>query len=203
MMDIIVLIWVFTCLRSEEELFEAVIRYANQFKDDPAKRDKALTVLLPHIRFPYLRPRFLVQKVETDKSVMHLPIVHSLLYEAYRFRMYPTANTTFRTEARRGATPCTMLLCCCVNSLLGFQRFDRDHCSSALQLSDDELKVTLSNASGWNNVRCICPLSPSYNYAEFKTEQGPNMMIGIVDGDCPRAGYAGQFNNGYILLMPR
>lgn len=79
-----------------------MISYANQFKEDPEKRDKALTTLLPLIRFPFLRPRFLVQKVETDKSVMHLPIVHSLLYEAYRFRMYPTAHTTFRTEARRG-----------------------------------------------------------------------------------------------------
>lgn len=167
-------------IRSEEELYEAVISYANQFKAEPQMRDKALTTLLPLIRFPYLRPRFLVQQVETDKSVMHLPIVHSLLYEAYRFRMYPAAHTTFRTEARRG-----------------FQRFDRDHCSSAMQLSDDELKATLSNSSGWNNVRCVCPLSPSYNYVEFKADNGPNMMIGIVDGDCGRNAYAGQFSNGW------
>ena len=66
-----------------------------------------------------------------------------------------------------------------------------------MQLSDDELKVTLSNSSGWNNVRCVCPLSPSYNYVEFKADNGPNMMIGVVDGDCGRNAYAGQFSNGY------
>jgi hypothetical protein len=82
-----------------------------QFKEEPQKRDKALTTLLPLIRFPFLRARFLVQKVETDKSVMHLPIVHSLLYEAYRFRMYPAAHTTFRTEARRGMAPNLLLPC--------------------------------------------------------------------------------------------
>jgi hypothetical protein len=84
----------------------------------------------------------------------------------------------------------------------GFQRFDRDHCSSAMQLSDDELKATLSNSSGWNNVRCVCPLSPSYNYVEFKADNGPNMMIGIVDGDCGRNAYAGQFSNGYCASSP-
>jgi hypothetical protein len=70
-----------------------------------------------------------------------------------------------------------------------------------MQLSDDELKVTLSNASGWNNVRCVCPLSPSYNYVEFKAENGPNMMIGIVDGDCGRNAYAGQFSNGCVVPL--
>ena len=33
-------------------------------------------------------------------------------------------------------------------------------------------------------------------------DNGPNVMIGIVDGDCIRNSYAGQFANGYVGLMP-
>jgi hypothetical protein len=166
--------------RSEEVIYEAVLRYANQVGEDDPKRDETLVALLPHIRFSYLRPRFLVETVENDQSVMRLPLMTNLLYETYRYRMYPKSKVSFSTQPRTG-----------------FQRFDRERCSSVLVLSEDELKVTLSTSSGWNNVRCACPYSESYTYCEFKVVAGPNVMIGVVDGDCSRNGYAGQYANGW------
>jgi len=59
------------------------------------------------------------------------------------------------------------------------------------------LKASLTTSAGWQNVRCVCPFSPAYNYCEFKVDQGPNVMIGVVHGDCSRSGYAGQYANGW------
>lgn len=88
--------------RSEEQLFEAVIRYANQFKADKEKRDQALTIILPFVRFAFLSPKFLVKNVEGDKTLSELPIVHELLHETYRHKVYPNSVKTIRTRPRRG-----------------------------------------------------------------------------------------------------
>jgi len=55
----------------------------------------------------------------------------------------------------------------------------------------------LSSSSGWQNVRCVCQMSPSFNYCEFNIDSGSNIMVGVVDGDCSRSGYAGQYSNGW------
>jgi len=167
-------------IRSEEKLYESVLTYANQFKEDPAKREDTLNQLLPFIRFPFLRPTYLVKKVEPDESVNKLPILHKLLHEAYRFKMYPKSKTTFPTSARKG-----------------YQRFDDQHSPASVKLTDDQLKASMTISAGWQNVRCVCPFSPTYNYCEFKLDQGPNVMIGVVQGDCSRSGYAGQYVNGW------
>jgi len=165
-------------IRSEEKLFECVLQYVDQFADEPQKRLDALKTLLPGIRYTYLRARYIVQNIESNQSIQS-DLLHQLLHETYRYRMFPKSSTNFKTIPRKG-----------------FQRFDKEHCSATIRLDEEEERCTLTG-SGWQNVRCVVPFSVSYAYCEFKVEQGPNVMIGVVDGDCARNGYAGQYGNGW------
>jgi len=167
-------------LKSEEQLFEAVLRYADQFKDEPEKRDNALNTILPYVRFPLFSPKFLVQVVEAEASIQHLDVVRDLLHEAYRYKVSPTSVQTIRTQPR-----------------FGF-RFDKDQCNSSITLSDDNMKATCQTTA-WVNVRCQHPLNPGHDYMEFKVESGStsHLMLGVVSGGCSNVGYAGQYSNGW------
>jgi len=168
-------------ISSEEKLFECVIAYADQFKDDQHKRDAALELLLPHIRFPFLSGTYLVEKVETIESIQHLKALHSLLHEAYKYKIMPTAINNDRTRARKGF------------------RFDPQNCHSSITLSQDGLKASLINTSGWFSVRTLQPLTPGADYVEFKVEGGTNIMLGVATSECALTGYCGQYNNGWQL----
>jgi len=89
---------------SEEEVYSAVLRYANQFDNEPSKRLEILETLLPCVRFPLIDPDYLVSKVETDESLKGVKILHSLLHEAYRYKTHPVHS--IRTMKRR--TPSMM-----------------------------------------------------------------------------------------------
>ena len=58
--------------------------YADKFKEDPEKRDGVLNMLLPKVRWVFVPPEFLVDTVESEASIQHLPIVHQLLHETYK-----------------------------------------------------------------------------------------------------------------------
>ena len=163
-----------------------------------------------------------MKKVETNERLNQMPILHKLLHETYRHRMHPRAKTTFSTVLRKGnkiirkrLKKCKFFIC---KHKTGFQRFDPDHSAGVIKLSDDNLKATLTSSSGWQNIRCVCPFSDTYNYCEFKIESGPNIMVGgefilqlffltnlccvvVVQGDCSRTGYAGQYSNGYVDVL--
>jgi len=164
-------------VRSEEKLFEHLLAYVAQF--DQEKKVEALNQLLPHVRYSYLRGRFLLGKVETNELLNKLPMLQRMLHEVYRYKLFPKSKTGFITRSRRG-----------------FQRYDREVCASSIKLNDEEEKCTLEG-SGWQNVRCICPFTEKYSYCEFSVENGSNVMIGLVDGDCARNSYAGQYANGW------
>lgn len=167
-------------VKSEEELFEAVIRYAGKFKQKEA-REHALTTILPFVRFPFMSPRFLVTKVEGDESIASLPLVQDLLHEAYRFRVNPSSVKNIRSQPRKG------------------YRFEDEQCHPSITLSEDKLKATVKGSVGWVNVRCMTPLSRESPYIEFKVENGTagQLMLGVVAGTCSTSGYAGQYNNGW------
>jgi len=177
-------------IRSEELLFEAVLKFAYQLPDQPHHRpgqaaEEALTLMLPQIRFNFLNPRYLADNVEEDERLSKIPIVHQLAHQCYRWKMYPKSNTMFKTAPRKG-----------------FQRFDPDKCNvSLIKLSDDGETATLTG-SGWQNVRCVCPFSEKYSYCEFKVHAGSNLMLGVVDGDVIRNSHAGQYANGWTYYSP-
>jgi len=164
---------------SEEKLFESVIKYADQFKDDTQKRDAALELLLPQIRFPFLSGTYLVEKVETVESIQHLKVLHTLLHEAYKFKIMPGAINNDRTKPRKGF------------------RFDPQNCHTSITISGDGLVASLLNTSGWFSVRTVQPLLPGSDYVEFKVEGGTNIMLGLATQDCPLTGYCGQYSNGW------
>lgn len=176
---------------------------------------------MPHIRYQYLSGRYILQNLEKNDTVNKLPVLQDMLHETYRVKLFPKAPTSFVCRARKGLvsthslTALLMSLLFFLSSIPGFQRFDREHNSSSIKLEDDEEKCTLQGA-GWQNVRCIIPFSAKYKYCEFlgrliltlsvianpsfpfTVNNGPNVMIGVVEGDCPRNGYSGQYANRYI-----
>jgi len=169
-------------IRSEEQLFEAVIRYVNsKFKGDKEQREEALTTILPFVRFAFLSPKFLVKNVEGDKTIADLPIVHELLHETYRHKVYPNSVKTIRTRPRRGFI------------------FDEENTAPGLTLSEDKTKVSLTTGGSWLNARALLPLSPDNPYCEFKIDYGSasQIMVGVVQGTCSLTGYAGQYANGW------
>jgi len=169
--------------QSEEELFNSVLRYCDfRFKGDEEARNQALTTILPFVRFPFLSPEFIVEKVEGNRSLSQLPIVRELLHETYKHKVLPKAVTSFRTKRRSGRPI-----------------YDGTKCNTNITLSEDLDVATLKVASGWANVIVEYPITKATPYFEFKVENGSSgqLMLGMIDGSCATAGYAGQWNNGW------
>eukprot|EP01120_Amphizonella_sp_Union-15-10_P015028 TRINITY_DN757_c0_g1_i1.p1 TRINITY_DN757_c0_g1~~TRINITY_DN757_c0_g1_i1.p1 ORF type:complete len:463 (-),score=81.12 TRINITY_DN757_c0_g1_i1:110-1498(-) len=84
---------------TETQVFEAVMKYCNQFKGE--KRDESLNKLLPLIRWVHMTPRYLIEHVEGDKTIQHLPIIKELLNQTFKTKLYPKYQsnliTTYRT----------------------------------------------------------------------------------------------------------
>lgn len=90
--------------RTEEYAYHAVITYSNMFEGK--ERDKVLTELLPQLVFPAMSGRFLVETVEADHSIAHLPVIHHLLFHTYRYKMLPALHKNevmpIKTKMRGG-----------------------------------------------------------------------------------------------------
>eukprot|EP01087_Luapelamoeba_hula_P020663 TRINITY_DN708_c0_g2_i2.p1 TRINITY_DN708_c0_g2~~TRINITY_DN708_c0_g2_i2.p1 ORF type:complete len:540 (-),score=79.69 TRINITY_DN708_c0_g2_i2:40-1596(-) len=180
-------------VRSEEELFECVVRYVNNLAGLTATSklntiaEEAYVKLLPQLRWTYINPRYLIKTVEVHPQLGPLPLVHQLLHETYKYRMFssPKVKVSFSTTLRKGS-----------------QRFDPEKCDkNYIRLSDEGETATLFSG-GWQNVRCVCPFSVKYDYIEWKVNAGANMMLGVVDGDCARNTHAGQHANGWTYYSP-
>ena len=114
-------------VRSEKQLFQTVVEYANQFKDEEGKRDAILELLLPHIRYylsrhvfflcvfcltnpiefryTYLPVQYLVEEVETDPTLSHLVFLQKMLHETYRVKIVSGAKISFDRKPRKGYQP--------------------------------------------------------------------------------------------------
>jgi len=166
--------------KSETDVFQAVLDYADQSSEDPQRRDQILEALLPHVRFPLMSATYLAKKVETNKSINHLRVLHESLYKAYRYKV--TRAKCGRLGAHRRY----------------FHRFDPEQCADSIQISEDGMtaKPTTSN---WVSVRCSSPYNSQQDYFEFKLLD-TYMMIGVVSETCPLTGsYAGSYANGWTM----
>ena len=74
-------------IQSELKLFEVVMEYVN-LRDDPEERKATLETLLPHLRYNFFPVQYLAQVVEKDPLLSSLPLVHNILFETYRFKVY-------------------------------------------------------------------------------------------------------------------
>jgi len=158
----------------------SLLNTQNNGKKDKTKRDEVLTLLLPHVRFPFLSGKFLVEQVEQNVAVNHLPIIRELLHETYKEKVYPNSVKTERTNPRAGF------------------RFEEKGLNAALKLTQEGLTVSCTGG-GWYNLRVQQNLTPLHNYIEWKIGAGTtsSMMLGIVQGTCANSGYAGQYANGW------
>jgi len=121
-------------VKSESDLFRAVISFSKQQKD-PAVRDLILNELLPCIRYPYLTSKFLLEEVEPLEATV--PHLRALLYEAYRYKSYPTKHRATIVKPRAG---------------LVFQ-WSSEKVSTGIQLNGDDMSVThQGTASTWLSV---------------------------------------------------
>eukprot|EP01090_Pellita_catalonica_P012517 TRINITY_DN273_c0_g1_i1.p1 TRINITY_DN273_c0_g1~~TRINITY_DN273_c0_g1_i1.p1 ORF type:complete len:548 (-),score=86.88 TRINITY_DN273_c0_g1_i1:52-1695(-) len=167
-------------IMSEEDLFEMVLKYSDRWKKDKAKREEVLSLLLPHVRFPFFSGRFLVEHVEQNSIAGHLPVVKDLLRETYKEKVYPGSVKNERTTPRAGF------------------RFDPTGLHANLSITDDGLTAQ-AKGGGWSNVRCKENMTASHNYIEWKVVSGStsSLMLGIVQGTSTNTGYAGQLANGW------
>jgi len=166
---------------SEEEIFKAVIRYANQHRD---KRDLILEQVLPSIRFPLLPTKFLVEKVEGDLTLQHLPCLHKLLHETYRYKAYPASVTSFRTKMRKGT-----------------HWFDTTSLPGGVVASDENRTVSVQgNGAQLRTIKALPSFDEGVSYREFKVVQmsTSGLWIGVAhDGVIPITGYPGQVANSW------
>jgi len=115
------------------------------------RREKALNVLLPLVRWTYLGIRFLLEHVEDNNKLNELPIVQQMLYELYRYKAQDKyynkhSNSLLNIKPRRG-----MLMC-----------WSNEKKSSHILLSNDDktAKITSSSYSvvtveGWVADGCF------------------------------------------------
>lgn len=167
---------------SEQELYEVMVEYASQFKDEN-KQIAVYERLLPYIRLSLLSMKFLTTVVEKNRLICKLPILPALLFETYRYKAYPyvVPKVPYKTSYRNG-----------------LQRFDTEKKGNTLQISEDGLKGTWTNGS-WEAVRVLNPFSTSYVYCEFKCATASNVMIGVMVGTVNFQSYPGQYANGYCV----
>jgi len=88
----------------EEDLFNAVLKFADTKGSTKDEAKVILGQLLPHIRFTLCSPKFLVEQVETNEELMSVPILKNLLFETFRHRVQPKApplRTKINTERRK------------------------------------------------------------------------------------------------------
>jgi len=166
---------------SEQELYDTVMNYVNQF--EALKKKAALEQLLPNIRWCFISTKFLAQTVEKDKLVCSIPCVPVLLFETYRYKACPQSNPRSYNYRRR----------------ISVQGFDPDKKATSILVSEDFMKSTFTSGS-WESIRVRTPFSSGYVYCEFKCIQISNLMVGCVVGNVwPFSGYAGQYAYGYCV----
>jgi hypothetical protein len=71
---------------SEQELYEVMVEYASQFKEEN-KQIAIYERLLPYIRLSLLPMKFLIGVVEKNRVICKIPILPALLFETYRYKV--------------------------------------------------------------------------------------------------------------------
>ena len=91
-------------IKSEQDVFELLMEYIKKrYPTAGPERDQAITKLLPNIRFIALRPEFVINEVEKNPMLAHLPITSQLVFETYKYRALPDEyrkRLSFKTNIR-------------------------------------------------------------------------------------------------------
>jgi len=138
---------------SEEDIFDSVIKYCDQFPKE--KRDYSLQKILPAVRFPLMSSSFLVDRVESNKSLQHLPVVRKLLHETFRYKVYPTSKPSMSVKPRKG-----------------FSSFDTENKPPTVKISPDGKTATYTGSGvGWVTINVLPAFGEENRYLEFKINQ--------------------------------
>lgn len=151
---------------SEEDVFDAVVRYADQY--DKTKRIETLEKVLPCVRFPLLSSEFLVDHVEENPKLTGVKILHTLLHETYRYKAFP------------GALPSDSSIVVSIRK--GVFLFDSDNKNHTIEVSNDKMIATNSSSAvngSWVNVRCGPSFPEAISYRAFKVKFSQYFMIGV------------------------
>jgi len=171
---------------SEEDIVEALLRYANQFEKE--KRLQVLEKTLPFVRYVVLSNEFLIEKVENNEQLKGIPILHRLLHLTYRYKAYPAAPTElYNVKPRRGSV-----------------MFDKEHSNASVNLSTDRLTATYNGTPNtWSTAR-VFPSFTDMSYREFKVKFTSYIMVGFETKDNSTSTwssnysqYSGQLGDGY------
>jgi len=175
---------------SEEHLFNALMRYADQFEGP--KRLEVLEKTLPHIRFVMLSSEFLIDKVEQNEALKPVKILHQVLHETFRYKAYPNSGVfgSINIHPRKGSFT-----------------FDAECLNPKIKLSSDKMKATNTNQQNlWTTVRCSPPISSGIWYKEFKVRFTNYLMFGIEtaenQGPLKANQYSGQSASGWTWYSP-
>jgi len=168
---------------SEEDVFEAVLRYTDQY--EKAKRLAALEEILPSVRFPLLSSEYLVDKVEGNPKLDGVKNLHTLLHDTFRYKAYPASVPTVNVNPRKGIT-----------------MFDEENSHPNVTISSDRVTATCSDRSGsgnWTTCRCSPAFPEGISYREFKIRFTSYMMLGVeTKQNNPKANqYPGQTSFGW------
>jgi len=152
---------------SEQVVFDAMLKYANQF--DPEKRDRILTALMPLIRWTFLPVKFILDDVEKNQAFSNIQVLPELLHETYK-HMSVGSN---KYLSKVNGTP-----------RAGFQRIFKERCSQQIEISADGLEGGITQSLGiWAAIVVQAPFSRHLKYCEWKVTLGPGSTgIGLTAG---------------------
>ncbi|KAL6066905.1 BTB/POZ domain containing protein [Balamuthia mandrillaris] len=85
----------------EEEIFNAILQFADLKGKNNKEKREILEQLLPHIRYVYCSAKFLVEEVEKDEFLSSIPLLKTLLFATFRYRVCPDAPTTLVVSRRK------------------------------------------------------------------------------------------------------
>jgi hypothetical protein len=124
----------------EEEIFNAVLKFADVNGKTSTETREILNQLLPHIRFTLCSPKFLVEEVETNPDLMQVPVLKSLLFETFRYKANPKTSFLFTplNTKRRKAN---------LNVMLQWDK-DQAFTHGVYNLENDELTAHKSSMPG-------------------------------------------------------
>jgi len=160
-------------VKSEAELLKFIIQYAMNIKEKEKSMD-ALERMLPHIRFPYLPVKTLVE-LESDERMKGVKCLHELLFDAYKYKALPQ-------KAKKGLRR---------RKFVDIFTWNPD---SSIKLSDDGLTVQKTATNGWNlrvtgNVEFDSG-NPSWEITlDHVNNDRSGLVIGIAPKDHPVASF--------------
>lgn len=153
-------------VNAEEDIFDSVMKYCDQFVSDKEKRDRCLTKILPSVRFPLLSNQFLVERIEQNKSLQHIPLVQTLLHETFRYKAYPSCKPRQSIKPRKS-----------------FCSFDIEGSPNTIKISADGKTATYigGTALGWVTTNVLPSFAQESRYMEFKinTAGSGGVFVGV------------------------